>query len=192
MHFCRSAVGMLLRPAASSPISTPAHNPSTQPAFSRASSATSKALAAFTAKSPQSPLLRALRFTSSMRQASRQWLPFMPRVSGHRSVPYSTSYFRLPSVNSTTSTRLPVRVIARGSSRTVTIILTLVCVGILIAVFAPIITGLIAFETAMSSFGPTTRTTGAPRWVGLVGFIIIGALPLTVYLLRRAFSRRHK
>jgi hypothetical protein len=58
--------------------------------------------------------------------------------------------------------------------------------------FAPLVIGFVGFETAMSWFGPGTRTSQPPRWVGLAGFIIIGALPLLIFLIRRRFSNRNK
>jgi len=59
-------------------------------------------------------------------------------------------------------------------------------------VLAPTLLLFIGFNSAMSSFGPSHGPSQPPQIIELVGFIIVGALPLAIFLLRRAFSRRHK
>ena len=81
---------------------------------------------------------------------------------------------------------------ARKGFRTMTIVLSLVCIGILIAVLAPTVLLFFGFHQAMSSFGPAHVPSQAAPIVPLIGLIVICALPLAIFLLRRAFSNRHK
>jgi hypothetical protein len=62
----------------------------------------------------------------------------------------------------------------------------------LVAVLAPTVLLFIGFGQAMSSFGPAHHESQPGRGFQLIVFIIVGALPLLIYLLRRAFSHRNK
>ena len=78
------------------------------------------------------------------------------------------------------------------SSRVWLVVLTLVCLGILAAVLTPTLLVIVGFGQAMSSFAPSSPTNQPPRGFQVIVFIIVGALPLLVYLLRRRFSQRRK
>ena len=66
------------------------------------------------------------------------------------------------------------------------------CLGILVVGFAPFVIAFIGLGTAMSSFGPPRGPSQTPPGLELAGFIILGALPLLIFLIRRRFSNRNK